>query len=250
MCWSCVSWEEAYRHLQDQDAAIGWARHTLQDGTALILDTETVSLHGAVCELSVIDLAGNVVFDTLINPHVPNEATQIHGITDAMTAGAPTFAAIERELRKLLQGRTVIAYNVAYDRGVLWREWERVWAQDHPTPAQVVLFMDEDRDAWRAGYDAWRATLSAWDAERDRALAWFDAVTWECAMLAYSAFVNDWSEKYEDYRYPPLGGGHRALGDCSACVRVIEHMAAAPTAIEQRLRNRGARVYDTPREGA
>ncbi len=112
------------------------------------------------------------------------------------------------------------------------------------------MFMDEDRDTWRAGYDAWRATLAAWDAERDHALAWFTTIDWQCAMLAYSAFVNNWSERYQNYRYQPLGGGHRALGDCYACLRVIEHMAVSPTAIEQRLRNRGARVYHTPLEGA
>ncbi len=60
----------------------------MQDGTALILDTETVSLHGAPCEVSVIDLARIVVFDQLINPLVPNQATHIHDITDAMTANA------------------------------------------------------------------------------------------------------------------------------------------------------------------
>ncbi len=69
-------------------------------------------------------------------------------------------------------------------------------------------------------------------------------------MLAYSAFVNDWSEKYENYRFQTLCGGHRALGDCYTCRDVIEHMAASPTTIEQRLRYRGARVYDTPLQGA
>ncbi len=46
VCWTCVYWEEEYSHLQDRDAAIGWARQTLHEGTALILDTETVSLGG------------------------------------------------------------------------------------------------------------------------------------------------------------------------------------------------------------
>jgi DNA polymerase III epsilon subunit-like protein len=248
VCWPCVYWAEAYRHQQDRDAAIGWARRTLQDGTALILDTETVSLHGFACEISCIDLAGTVVFDTLINPQVPNEATHIHGITDAMTASALTFADIEPELRRVLQGRQVIVYNADYDRGVLRNELERLYERDHPKPPQALVARPwDERDIWRTEYDAWRATLDTWEAERDRARTWFNTIDWTCAMLEYSAFCGDYSQKYADYRFQRLpGAGHRALGDCRACLEVIEHMAASPTTIEQRLVYRGARVYDTP----
>jgi DNA polymerase-3 subunit epsilon len=220
VCWPCVYWAEAYEHLQDRDAAIGWVRRTLQERTALILDTETTSLHGFACEVSVIDLAGSVVFDTLINSQVPNEATHIHGITDEMTAHAPTFAAIEPELRRLLEGRIVIVYNADYDHGVLRSELERLWERGHPKPPQALVARPwEERDVWRREYDAWRATLAAWEAERDRALAWFETLDWQCAMLHYSAFCGDYAPKYDDYRFQRLpGAGHRALGDCRACL--------------------------------
>ena len=52
------------------------------------LDTETTGLHpphDKLVEVAIIDEAGDVVLDTLVNPERPiGFATQIHGISDAM----------------------------------------------------------------------------------------------------------------------------------------------------------------------
>jgi DNA polymerase-3 subunit epsilon len=85
----------------------------------LFLDTETTGLdgHAEICELSVVDARGSVLMDTLIRPlqPIPQEAADIHGITDKMVAEAPPFAEVLPELQKALYGRKVIIYNLTYD---------------------------------------------------------------------------------------------------------------------------------------
>jgi DNA polymerase-3 subunit epsilon len=49
-------------------------------------------------------------------------------------------------------------------------------------------------------------------------------IKFECAMLWYAQFVGDWSDYHGGYRWQPLGGGHRALGDCQATLGVIREM--------------------------
>jgi inhibitor of KinA sporulation pathway (predicted exonuclease) len=39
-------------------------------------------------------------------------------------------------------------------------------------------------------------------------------------------WIGDWSYYYKDYRYLPLNGNHRALGDCTAAFKLIKLMAA------------------------
>lgn len=67
-------------------AAVRFARAMLEPGRAVILDTETTDLHGAVCEIAVIDAAtGGTLLDTLVNPGVPIQpgAHAVHGISDS-----------------------------------------------------------------------------------------------------------------------------------------------------------------------
>ncbi|MCW3664158.1 3'-5' exonuclease, partial [Burkholderia cenocepacia] len=58
----------------------------------ILLDTETTGLDESaeIVEIAVIDDAGNVLLNTLVKPKhpIPNSATAIHGITNAMVATA------------------------------------------------------------------------------------------------------------------------------------------------------------------
>jgi hypothetical protein len=102
-------------------AAIRWARSMLELGAAVILDTETTDLGGAICELAVIDTAGEVLLDTLVDPGRPITpgATWVHGITDDDVAGAPLWADVLPRLFEVTRGRQVLAYNADFDRGVV-----------------------------------------------------------------------------------------------------------------------------------
>ena len=158
----------------------------------LILDTETTGLDGFIVQIAVINSTGGVLLDTMVNPQcaISEEAQAIHGITAEMVADAPTFADLEPKLIELLSGRRVAVYNAAFDRGVICREIRR--AHDLP-----------------------------WQAD-----TWADKLQWRCLMQRYAAFVGEWSNYYESYKWQPLpGGDHDALGDCRAALSVLQEMA-------------------------
>lgn len=87
-----------------------------------IIDFETTGLtpgYDRVIEISVVRInpgeAPKLVFDTLVNPQRSVSATEIHGITDADVADAPTFSAIAADLVAVLSGCVIAAYNVYFD---------------------------------------------------------------------------------------------------------------------------------------
>lgn len=191
MCFGC---EDALRQQQDAEArskAAKWAFNVMAR-RALILDTETTDLDGLIVQIAVIDIEGQVLFDTLVNPGIPipKEATKIHGITDEMVAEAPAFANIEPALQALLTGRRVAGYNVNFDWGILHNELRRA----------------HDLQANEYG--------------------WLADVLWRDVMVPYSNWCGDWSDYHGEYRLQPLNGGHTALSDCQETLRLLKLMAA------------------------
>lgn len=93
------------------------------DENTLILDTETTGLGSTaeICEISIIDGLGNVVFDSLIKPinPIPEDVIKIHGITNEMVANAPGFAKIYDEIASIVFLKKVIIYNKNYDTKIL-----------------------------------------------------------------------------------------------------------------------------------
>lgn len=107
--------------------ARGWARRMWRSH-AVIIDTETTDLHGAICEIAAVAADGTILLDTLINPGCPiaPDATAVHGITDQHVALAPTLDAILPQLLRVTQGRPVLAYNAPYDRDALRADAQRL----------------------------------------------------------------------------------------------------------------------------
>jgi len=175
---------------RDRANAVAWAKDFAGREDWLLLDTETTALDGRVVEIAIVKPDGSTLFESLVNPgcHIPN--SHLHGITDEMVKDAPSFGQIELALASLLHGRTVVVYNAAFDVGILRREVE-------------ALSGDAATSTWR------------------------HAILWQCAMLQYAAFVGEWSDRHGSYRYHALGGGHRAAGDCRACLERIREMAAS-----------------------
>lgn len=236
-CGACRAEIYHLRRAREVDDAILWARRLLSNPAVLILDTETTNLHGYVCEIGIIRIDGSVVYEALINPQATIEATHIHGISQAMVASAPTFADIEPELRRLLHGKTVVVYNAAYDSGVLRDEVKRLCT---PSDEQMAWLVERDwcEEEYPSGYVwRWHKTIRA-DTFAYRMLVsehadwWRDRVDWQCAMEEYAVVVG---EPYYrgGYAYQALGGGHRAVGDCLACLGVLKEMAAAALSTEQ-----------------
>lgn len=85
----------------------------------IILDTETtgLSIDSEIVELGIINIDGEILFDSLIKPfrYIPEDVTEIHGITNEMVAAAPTWPEVWPVVKIILADRTVIAYNAAFD---------------------------------------------------------------------------------------------------------------------------------------
>ena len=97
LCDDCDN-EEHMKDKQERDTA--YARADAETWIArefVVFDFETTGLYKPrPVSLCIIDHAGAVLLETLINPDIPipSDATAIHGVTDAMVAAAPTFAEI------------------------------------------------------------------------------------------------------------------------------------------------------------
>jgi DNA polymerase III subunit epsilon len=112
------------RWVGDQIDAIEWARGIVQ-ANALILDSETTGLlknpFAEVVELAVVTIRGRVIFEGRFKPRrkIPKRTTAIHGITDEDVKNEPSFAQMFPEIQKALNGRIVVAFNAAFDRGII-----------------------------------------------------------------------------------------------------------------------------------
>jgi DNA polymerase-3 subunit epsilon len=167
----------------------------------IFLDTETTGLDrtAEVCDLAIVDAAGQVMLDTLIRTvrPIPPDAYAIHGISDADVANAPTFSQVADQLRGALRGRLVVVYNAAFDKQML--------IQSHTAAKTPPKYLQ--------------------------------AADFVCAMELYAAHYGEWNSYYHSYRWQTLdkaarqcrlkwlGDAHRALADAEMCRRVVRHMA-------------------------
>ncbi len=176
--------------------------HLLMKAAPLFLDTETTGLddYAEICEIAVLDAAGNVLIDTLVRPLdlIPPEASAIHGITNKMVARAPTFPEVLQHLLGFLYGRTVIIYNLDYDWRLLWQS-----ADAHGIEAGI------------------------------------EEGSWHCAMKLYADYHGQWNDYWGNYKWQKLGnaglqcglelpeGLHRARADAELARRVVLYMSEA-----------------------
>lgn len=106
--------------------AIVWARRLL-DSDAVIVDTETTGLleksNVEVIELAAIDMKGKPVYQGLFKPRykIPTSAIKIHGITNEEVKPCRTFAEQSDAVIAALHGKTIVTYNVRFDREVVKR---------------------------------------------------------------------------------------------------------------------------------
>lgn len=183
--------EYGYRE-EDRTNAVLWARKHLAADNRVILDTETTSLDGEIVEIAVIDCKGNPLINTLVKPliSISSEATRIHGISDDDVFFAPSFTEVYPQIKQVLDGKIALIYNASFDVGIL-----NDCCNLYNLPS---LFVDES--TFGESYD--------------------------CLMAWYSQWYGEWSNYYKSYKWKPLNGGHRALGDCLAALNRLKEMAA------------------------
>jgi DNA polymerase III subunit epsilon len=177
----------------------------------LFLDTETTGLSGMdeICEIAVINLAGDVLINMLVKPTRPitDGTSQIHGITNEMVANAPTFGDLLPRLEQVLRGQTVLVYNKEFDEAKIERS---------------------------AVANDCKFSFGFWAHETEPGVY---ADNWHCAMELYAQFYGDWNDYHQSYRWQKLSsaamqcgidlplGIHRAQMDAEITRRIVLHMA-------------------------
>jgi len=92
-----------------------------------VVDVETTGfspVNDRIVEVACVLVDGDRVVDrwaTLVRPGIaiPARATEVHGITNAMVAGAPTLGGILGRLRDLCGARVVVAHYARFDLSFL-----------------------------------------------------------------------------------------------------------------------------------
>lgn len=161
---------------------------------SVILDTETTDLFGEVVEIAVIDMTGQVLFESLIRPATPisEGARAVHGISMDDVSAAPTINDVWPSLFPILADAAhVITYNADFDHESLIRSLKNMGNSE---AAKKTWFMQ-----------------------------------WRCAMRAYACWYGeryDQSDQWNDFKWQKLpGAGHRALTDCNATLKLLKMMA-------------------------
>ncbi len=125
----------------------GIASLLIHETPVAVIDFETTGLTAGadrVIEVSVVRVdpgrEPRLVLDTLVNPHRPVAATEIHGITDDDVKNAPSFQDVAGELLAALDGCVVAAYNVYFDIKFLNFEMANVGIEHEP-PHFCLMYM-------------------------------------------------------------------------------------------------------------
>ena len=115
--------------INSRDEIIKWAVNLLEDGDALLVDTETTGLstNDEIIQLAILDLDGKVLLNTLLKPTVPisSEAYELHGIGYQSLKNAPNILDIYDDIANLIRNRYLVAYNAAFDQRLLTQTCNR-----------------------------------------------------------------------------------------------------------------------------
>ncbi|MBE9915564.1 3'-5' exonuclease [Paenibacillus donghaensis] len=91
----------------------------------IAIDFETANANrSSACSLGLVEVKDGAVVSErswLIDPGQPFDYRniQIHGITESMVQGMPTFHELWPELQPLLDGKHIVAHNASFDMSVL-----------------------------------------------------------------------------------------------------------------------------------
>ncbi len=206
----------------------------------IFLDTETTGLSAeggdrlvevACLEMEQRRLTGRSLH-LYVNPEreVPQEATRIHGLTDAFLADKPTFAVVATELAEFVSGAELIIHNASFDMGFLEMEMRRA---ELPQWRSRLHSVTDTLAMARALYPGKRNSLDALcdRLEVDRSSRAFHGALLDARLLAevYIRLTRGQDSLLGDGSAKGNAVAHAAKGDFSAqsLVRVL------PSALER-----------------
>lgn len=176
------------RFIRDKNEAIEWARLLLQElDRWLILDTETTGLYPAeIVQIGIVNLKGEIILDSLVKPLVP--------IPPEVTA---IHGINDDDVRE------APSFSEIY-------------------PKLVEAIADKNLVIYNADFDISILNHCCQLHQLTELKLWGRSA---CAMEYYAQYCGEWSHYYKSYKWQPLGGNHRAIGDCLATLKLIEAMA-------------------------
>lgn len=118
---------EAYFVDDTERAIFGDRDYSFDRDEFIVFDLETTGLSPLSCKITEIGAVrvcgGKVkeVFNTFVDPegHIPEEITELTGITDEMVAGAPSQEEAVRQFLAFAGDRLLIAHNASFDTGFI-----------------------------------------------------------------------------------------------------------------------------------
>lgn len=142
-----------------------------------VIDLETTGFNARgsdrIVELAVVhvDEFGRITgeWDTLVNPGRDLGPVHIHGIAAAEAMHAPRFAEVADELLRLLQGRSIVAHNAAFDVRFLESEFARSGYELPPLAEACLCTMLLARDLLPGSGRTLADCCAAFDIEIDGA---------------------------------------------------------------------------------
>lgn len=172
--------------------AIAWSQWVIENRDRyVILDTETTGLgyKAQPIEVAIIDLYGNIRFNSRIKPSVPiyPEATAVHHINIEMLQDVCKYPTYHPYIEEAVKNKIVLIYNAQFDVRII---------------NQVCSYYELPSSLNKArGID--------------------------CVMKRYSDFIGEWDARRQRNRWQKLpGGDHSALGDCVVTFnKVLKPMA-------------------------
>ena len=151
----------AANQLSPRQNAIMAARQVIEQNP-VFLDTETTGLEKTdeIVEITIIDHIGSVLLDSLVKPAqpIPASATRIHGITNEMVQKAPAWPILWQQVRPLVIGRTIVAYNSDFDRRLMIQSHARYqlpW-KDSLSFFDLLKLYSQFRGEWDSFRRSWR----------------------------------------------------------------------------------------------
>lgn len=168
----------------------------LEDLPVLAFDSETTGLDVAsdrIVSLAAVRAHGRRLyprsrFDRLVRPGmpIPPASTAIHGITDTMVAGAPSFPEVFGELEDMMRGSVLLGHCIGFDLGILLAECERHGIAWRAPPAldTALLFAVLEGDEADPGLEQLAQRMGVTVEGRHTALgdALVAADLWLCAL--------------------------------------------------------------------
>lgn len=171
-----------------------WAAERVRKRDFIVLDTETtgVSRVAEMVELSIVHARGHAVYDGFIRPKY-----------------------------KIIRSATAthgITNEKVADAPVLADEWERI--QEALLSEPWLIIYNKQFDERILKQSTFVNKLKPFTLPRVDDL-----------MLRFARWSGGWNTNKHGYRWAMLDSGHRAMGDCLACVALVEKMARAPVTV-------------------